>query len=42
MIDKECLERKRYYSGSCNGAEDRRRDEITIENSCAGFLKKDK
>lgn len=39
MIDKECLECKRYYSKSCNGVEDRKRKEITIENSCSGLLK---
>lgn len=39
MIDKECLSCKRYYSGSCNGVEDRKRDKITIENSCSGYLK---
>lgn len=38
MIDKECLECKRYYSGSCDGIEDRKRNIITIENSCSGFL----
>ena len=38
MIDKECLKCKRYYSGSCHGVEDRNRLEITIENSCSGFL----
>lgn len=36
MIDRECLECKRYFNGSCNGVEDRK--EITIENSCSGFL----
>lgn len=41
MVDKECLECKRFYSGSCNGIEDRGRKEITIENSCSGFLKKE-
>lgn len=40
MIDKECLECVRYYSGSCNGIEDRKRESITVENSCSGFLKK--
>ena len=38
MIDKECLECKRYFSGSCEGTEDRKREEVTIENSCSGFL----
>lgn len=38
LIDKECLECKRYLSGSCHGAKDREREEITIENSCSGFL----
>lgn len=38
MVDKECLECKRFHSGSCNGIEDRKRKEITIENSCSGFL----
>ena len=38
MIDKECILCKIYYSGSCNGVEDRKRDKITIENSCSGFL----
>lgn len=39
MVDKECLECKRYYSKSCKGIEDRGRNEITIKNSCSGFLK---
>ena len=39
--DKECLECKRFYSGSCDGAWDRKRTEITIENSCSGFLRRD-
>lgn len=38
MIDGECLECKRYFTGSCNGVEYRKRKEITIENSCSGFL----
>lgn len=38
MIDKECLECKRYFTKSCEGVEDRKRKEITIENSCSGFL----
>lgn len=38
MIDKECLFCKRFYSKSCNGTEDRKREEITDENRCAGFL----
>lgn len=38
MIDKECLECKRYFVKSCDGVEDRGRKEITIENSCSGFL----
>ena len=38
MIDKECLKCKRYYSKSCNGVEDRQRNEISVENSCSGFL----
>lgn len=38
VIDKECLECKRYFVKSCDGAEDRGRTEITIENSCSGFL----
>lgn len=41
MIDKECLECKRYFVKSCNGIEDRGRKEITIENSCSGFLQLD-
>ena len=41
IIDKECLDCKRYYSGSCSGVEDRKREKITIENSCAGHLKRD-
>lgn len=41
MIDEECLHCKRYYSGSCNGVEDRKRETITTENSCSGFLKKE-
>lgn len=41
MIDKECLECKRYHSGSCDGVEDRKREEIIIENSCSGFLQFD-
>ena len=39
MIDEECLKCKRYFSGSCNGVENRKRKEITIENRCSGFLK---
>ena len=42
MIDKECLDCKRYYSGSCNGVKDRKRKIITIENSCSGYLKQNK
>lgn len=38
LIDKECLECKRLFSWSCNGVKDRGREEITIENSCSGFL----
>lgn len=38
MIDKECLECKRYFTGACNGEKDRNRKEITIENACSGFL----
>ena len=39
MIYKECFKCKRYFSGSCNGVEDRKRKKITIENSCSGYLK---
>lgn len=42
MIDKECLQCIRLYSGSCQGVSDRKRITITIENSCSGFLKVDK
>ena len=38
LMDKECLECKRYFTGSCDGTEDRKREKITIENSCSGFL----
>ena len=38
MIDNECLKCKRLFSGSCHGTEDRGREEITVENSCSGFL----
>lgn len=38
MIDNECLKCKRYFTNSCDGVEDRNRKEITIENSCSGFL----
>lgn len=41
MVDKECQECKRFYSGSCDGVADRGREEITIENSCSGFLKRE-
>lgn len=41
MVDKECLGCKRYYSGSCEGVEDRKRENITIENRCSGYLKID-
>lgn len=41
IIDEECLDCKRYYSGSCNGVEDRKREKITIENSCSGYLKRE-
>ena len=40
MVDKECLECKRYYSGSCDGVEDRKREVVNKYNSCSGFLKK--
>lgn len=40
MIDNECLECKRYYSGSCYGVEDRKREVINKYNSCSGFIKK--
>ena len=40
IVDKECLECKRYLK-SCNGVEDRKRETITIENSCSGFLEKE-
>jgi hypothetical protein len=38
MIDKECLDCRRYHSKSCNGVEDRGRDKITIENCCSAHL----
>lgn len=38
MIDKECLFCKRFSSKSCNGVEDRNREQITDENRCSGFL----
>lgn len=38
MKDKECLNCLRFHSKSCSGVKDRGREEITIENSCSGFL----
>lgn len=38
MIDKECICCRRYYSKSCPGIEDRKRDAITYENCCSGHL----
>lgn len=41
MVDKECLDCKRYYSGSCDGVKDRNRENITIENCCSGYLQRE-
>ena len=38
-VDMECINCKRFKSGSCAGVEDRKRDIITIKNQCSGFLK---
>lgn len=37
--DEECLQCKRYHSGSCIGTIDRGREEITDRNRCAAFSK---
>ncbi len=38
MIDNECICCRRYYSKSCTGIEDRKRDVITYKNCCSGHL----
>ena len=37
-IDNECLTCKRYYSGSCSGIADRKRETITVLNMCSGYI----
>lgn len=37
--DEECLQCKRYHSGSCIGTINREREEITDRNRCSGFSK---
>lgn len=37
-IDKECICCKRFYSGSCDGINERGRIQINSYNGCSGHL----